>query len=204
MGLSIHYQGKIKDYAIINEMMEELADICKTMNWRFQLFEPKNPYQKLSKEKFPKYTALDVKGIAFTPENCETVSLTFLPSDELVCPAKLVFYDHLTNDLMIEIISVKTQYAGPELHIALLKLLQYISKKYFASFILDDEGEYWGKWDEKHFYKKFARYDFLVNSVTKAVEGLDIKPGDTPDTILAKIESILQRKMDSGEFDSKE
>lgn len=202
MGLSIHYQGKIKDYAIITEMMAELADICKTMQWPFQLFEPKNPNQNISKEKFTKYTPLDVKGISFTPENCETVSLTFLPNGELVCPAKLVFYDHLTNDLMIEVISVKTQYAGPELHIALLKLLQYISNKYFASFTLDDEGEYWGKWDVKHFYKKFARYDFLVNSVTKALEGIDIKPGDTPETILSKIESILQKKMDSGEFDT--
>jgi hypothetical protein len=42
----------------------------------------------------------------------------------------------------------------------------------------------------------------LVNSVTKALEGIDIKPGDTPETILSKIESILQKKMDSGEFDT--
>jgi hypothetical protein len=81
MGLSIHYQGKIKDYAIITEMMEELADICKTMQWPFQLFEPKNPNQNFSTEKLPKYTPLDVKGISFTPENSETVSLTFCPTE---------------------------------------------------------------------------------------------------------------------------
>jgi hypothetical protein len=194
VGLSIHFQGKIKSYELISEMMIEVEDICKSMGWQYQLLEPKNKI-KTSKSKKPvKYTPHDVKGICFTPPESETVSLTFLPDATLVCPAKLIYYDPATNDLMIECIHVKTQFAGPELHIALLKLLRYLRDKYFESFELNDEGEYWDKWDENVLKQQFSKYNFLLDSVAEALSGMKAVPGETTESLADRIEAVLKKK----------
>ncbi len=131
MGLSIHYSGKIKDYSLIDAMRTEVEDICKSLNWEHQLFDIKSSTVKSGTSNPVKNTPYDVKGISFTPEESETVFLTFLPDGTLCSPVKLIYYDPATNDLMIEVVHTKTQFAGPDIHIAILKLLHYIKEKYF-------------------------------------------------------------------------
>ena len=201
MGLSIHYQGKIKSYVLIDEMMAEVEDICKSLDWKYQLFYTKKRSSRKKTNQPVKYTPHDVKGISFTPRECETVFLTFLPDATLCSPVKLIYYNPATNDLMIEWIHTKTQFAGPDIHIALLKLFRYLSDKYFESLELNDEGLYWNKWDEKILLSQFARYNFILDKVTAALSNIKAAPGESAESLGDRIEEILKQKF-GGEKDT--
>jgi hypothetical protein len=193
MGLSIHYQGNIKNYALIGALTAEVEDICHSLNWPFQVFDTEKSELQPG-ETAEKYTPHDVMGISFTPAESETVFLTFLPDGRLCSPLKLIYYDPATNDLMIEVIHTKTQYAGPDTHIAILKLLDYLSKKYFASFELNDEGGYWGTWDEAILLAQFARYNFIVDQMRTALSDVKLAPGESIETLAERIEEIIRKK----------
>jgi hypothetical protein len=193
MGLSIHYQGNIKDYALIGELTAETEDICASLNWPCQVFDTEKSELEPG-ETAEKYTPFDVKGISFTPAESETVFLTFLPDGKLCSPLKLMYYDPATNDLMIEVVHTKTQYAGPDTHIAILKLLDYLSKKYFASFELNDEGGYWGTWDKEVLLAQFARYNFIVDQMRTALSGVKLAPGESIESLADRIEDIIRNK----------
>jgi hypothetical protein len=194
MGLSVHYSGKIKSYPLINLLVEEVKDICGSMKWNYGVMDAGQSTLKPG-DVAKKYTPKDVKGICFTPDECETIALTFLPDNTLCCPAKLTCYDPESNDLMIEWISVKTQFAGIQTHIAVLKLLQYLKEKYFESFELDDEGEYWGVWNEEILQRRFDTYNFLLNSVAEALSNIPAIPGESAASMAARIEAIIKERL---------
>lgn len=201
MGLSIHYWGRIKDYELIDKLTAEVGDICKSLNWTYQIFNSLKSKLKKGETK-NKYTPHDVKGISFTPNESETVFLTFLPDGTLCCPVKLIYYNPDTNDLMIEVVHTKTQFAGPDCHISILKLLHYIKEKYFKTFELNDEGYYWEKWDEKILLSQFARYNFILDKVSSALAKVKLAPGESVELLADRIEEILKNKFGGEENDS--
>lgn len=194
MGISIHYSGKIKDYRLIDEMITEVEDICKSLNWKHQLFDMKKSNPRVVSTKPVRYSPYDVKGISFTPEKSETAFLTFLPDGTLCSPLKLIFYDPATNDLMIEVVHTKTQFAGPDIHIAILKLFHYLRGKYFESFKLNDEGCYWEKWDEMVLRSLFSRYNFILGKVSAALADIKLPPGESVESLADKVEKIIKKK----------
>ena len=202
MGLSIHYSGRISDYTLIENLTNEAEDICKSLEWKYHIWEKHsnaNDDAHLSNADFINYTKEDLKGISFTPEECETVSLVFFPSGRLCSPAKLMYNNPDTNDLMVETVSTKTQYAGMDVHVTVLKLLQYFKDKYFSVFELSDEGNYWETKDEAVLKGQFARYDFLVNSVRDALSDFKAMPGDTPQSLADRLEEFLKKRLDREE-----
>ncbi len=90
--------------------------------------------------------------------------------------------------------SVKTQYAGPDAHIAVIKLLKYIAAKYLENFTLSDEGNYWETGDEKILYAQFKKYEDALNFVQEALQDLNAVPGETASSLAERIEQILKRK----------
>ncbi|MEO7983251.1 MAG: hypothetical protein ABI688_04135 [Bacteroidota bacterium] len=121
-----------------------------------------------------------------------------MPDGTLCCPVKLIYYDPATNDLMIEVAHTKTQFAGPDIHIAILKLLDHLNKKYFESFKLNDEGCYWGKWDKEILLSQFSRYNFILDKVSAALVNVKLPPGESAGSLADRIEVIITKKF-SGE-----
>jgi predicted rRNA methylase YqxC with S4 and FtsJ domains len=39
MGLSIHYSGHIRDKKLLDSLIEEVKDICETLNWAPQTID---------------------------------------------------------------------------------------------------------------------------------------------------------------------
>jgi len=197
MGLSIHYRGQIKDYALIDELICETVDICKSLNWNYHNFEKSgiaNDEAHVNDPAFINYTLNDLKGIHVMPEGCEPVSLVFFPSGRLCCPIKLMYNNPAANDLMVETVSTKTQYAGMDMHITVLKLLQYFKDKYFSGFELSDEGHYWETKDETILKEQFSRYNFLVDAVGDSLSGLNAIPGEPTQSLAERIEEILKKR----------
>jgi hypothetical protein len=67
-------------------------------------------------------------------------------------------------------LSVKTQFAGFEIHQLIIQLFRYLSKKYFADFKMSDEGQYWETNDEAILKATFKRYTQLISSFKSTIE----------------------------------
>jgi hypothetical protein len=200
MGLTFHYKGAIRNASLISELTEEVQDICKSLTWSYHLWEKKGTTAVKTKAPgFPNYTPDDLRGISVSPDECEPLFLTFLPNGNLCSPLKLMFNDPLTNDLMIEVIHVKTQFAGPDTHIALLKLLRYLKDKYFAELEVDDEGLYWSTQDEKILLSQFAKYDFALKMVTEALSDFKGIPGEATSLLADRLEEFLRKKLEGND-----
>jgi len=185
MGLSIHYSGTIRSMDLLDDLMTETTDICQSFNWKYHLINEPDGDQ--------------LKGIIFSPENCEPLMLTFLPNRRMCSFLNLKHRDifdgtRLGKELMYTT-STKTQFAGPDTHMALIKLLRYLKEKYFETFELQDEGEYWETGDEKIFLRNFRRYEYLFDTVANILDNVQALPGENVDSLARRIEKILKEKL---------
>lgn len=184
MGLSIHYSGTIKDAVLVDDLITEVADICQSLHWTYTIIKEPNTDQ--------------LNGICFSPEECEPVFLTFIPGGRMCSPVNLMNRDiYALNGLdaaLIYTTSTKTQFAGPDAHIAVIRLLHYLNEKYFSVFELSDERMYWETMDEKILISQFARYEFLLNAVVDALSEMKTIPGEAPLSLADRIEKMLKDK----------
>jgi len=188
MGLTIYYSGSITSEELLEPLIEEVTDICKSLEWESTIL-----------------TGIDdddhLRGICFSPDKSEPVFLTFIPGGRLCSLTSLMcrdIYDDVqfAKELMFTACT-KTQYAGPQTHAAIIKLLKYISGKYLTNFIVNDEGKYWETGDEKILYAEFEKYNLLVNIIGDTLNGLS-SPDDTPLSLIEKLEQILKGKFKDG------
>lgn len=172
MGLSIHYRGKIKSTELIPEIVDELKDICAILKWKYNFFDDE-----------------DVKGIVVVPPECEP--LFFLFSESVLLSPLM---PSQPGNHPFTFISVKTQYAGMEVHKVIIKLLRHLKEKYFVEFELKDEGLYWETNDETVLQQQFEKYDFLVNAVGEALRNFKTQPGETVESLSQRIEKFLKER----------
>lgn len=188
MGLSIHYSGTIRDISLIEPLIAETADVCQSMQWKYNVIREQGDK--------------GVNGIVLSPENCEPVFLTFLPNRRMCSPINLKYQgSYVANGFDPELVyttSTKTQYAGPATHVALLKFLKYLKEKYFESFELNDEGYYWETNDKKILRQRFDHYNYLVNAVGEVLSNIEQESGETIDSLVNRIEQVLKKNFDNG------
>lgn len=182
MGLTFHYSGTIQSYTFIDELTEEVKDICQNLDWNYTI---------LKKEKNS-----NLKGIVILPQNSEPLFLTFLPDSRLCSPLSLMFDNDPANDpIYYYTIHTKTQFAGADIHITLLKLLRHLGNKYFAELHVEDEGLYWETQNESVLLKQFEKYNYALEMVTKALAGIEIIPGETTTSFIERLEKMLLTKL---------
>lgn len=173
MGLSIHYSGTIKNYDLVPQLVEEIVDICAAMQWKATTI-----------------TNEQLNGIVFSPLNCEPLFFTFNKKGKLVSPVLLEFKIEPPTT-----ISVKTQFAGIDVHIAVIKFLRYLDQKYFLKFHLQDEGGYWETNDEKFLAKRFKDYEAAFDFLAEALKDLPAGENETSESLANRIVAYLQQKM---------
>lgn len=169
MGLSIHYSGKLKDVALLPQLVEEVQDVCDVLGWRFRGGED---------------------GFGFTPPESETFCFDFRPDGALVNKLYLRY-----NIEPSHTVSVKTQFAGAEVHIAAVKLLKHLAKRYFAIFKVHDEGKYWETDDEAVLRRQFGVYGTLLNEVQAAMSDFKAQEGETAEGMVNRLERHLRERL---------
>jgi hypothetical protein len=177
MGLSLHYSGQLRTKEVLPELIEEVKDVCQAQQFPYDIYEMDFPEHCFGK---PTHNN-QLYGICFTPPRCETVSLTFLSTGKLI--SNITWILHLQGQaketsLLNEWVSVKTQFAGPVLHKLLVHLLDHLSKKYFHTFQVSDEGQYWETRNELLLDENFNRLGSLISGFASALEQNPRLPGE--------------------------
>jgi hypothetical protein len=131
MGITIHYQGKLNRPDLADEFCEELEDIAKTMDWKYNVINDE-----------PDSKPFPVKGIIISPhEKSEPLVFTFDPEGNLRNAFMLQFLGEEPDLTWYN--HTKTQFAPIDVHIAIVKLLKYLQQKYIENLKVTDEGSYW-------------------------------------------------------------
>lgn len=193
MGLSFHYSGRIANPASLSDLIEEIEDIAKVHNWKYFVFDRQFPANVVGK---PDYNQR-IYGICFTPPNCETVDICFLSNGRMSSAAHLQFWgktDTQEEREYLYMLSVKTQYAGIEIHQFLIQLFKYLNAKYFADFTMSDEGEYWETNDLEVLKTNFKRYTELIDGFVAAIESIPIKADEDVESYFLRLMKEINDK----------
>lgn len=186
MGLSIHYTGTIKDKTLLPQLAAEMKDICESLGWDYHYFDPGEEDT--------------LEGVYFSPPECEPLFLTFNKEGRLLSPISQITRDMLLqNGLdpeLIFTISTKTQYAGIDVHIALIRLFRYLKEKYFSDFEMNDEGGYWESDERELLEQQFTRYETAMASMKEMLDQLRSASQASPESIACRIEELLKKKRD--------
>ena len=192
MGLSIHYSGDFKQGASLSSMIEEVRDIAEVYNWKYNIYNDTFIKGALAKKDYNQ----DIYGISFTPPNCETVSIEFLSNGKMSSSTLLKFYgknNEKPEHEYLYMLSVKTQFAGIEIHKLIIHLFKYLSKKYFTNFKVVDEGQYWETGDEKILQEMFTRYVDLLDSFSSAIETYPRENNEAFEVYFSRLLSQIQK-----------
>jgi len=168
LGITIHFQGKLKNQLMINSLIDELIDISETMEWKWHSLDedwskPATARFSLNKNGIEISGTLALKGIQINLHpDCEPLFIYYDREGNLRTPASVA----LLNEGKIKpgdiYISVKTQFAPPDVHISIVKLLKYLKKQYMHNLKVIDEGNYWNMEDEEDLIKKM---DFIKDKI---------------------------------------
>lgn len=194
MGLSFHYSGRFRKGASLSEMIHEVKDIVEVCKWKYTIFEEEFPSDKDVENS----DNGNIYGISFTPPECETVWLCFLSNRKMSSPVLFMLYGK-TNDSpeheYLYMLSVKTQFAGVEIHKFIIELFRYLKKRgYFETLEVTDEGKYWETGDENLLKEIFKRYVDLLDNFTFAVEHIPIKSDESYEKYFERLINVIRNR----------
>jgi hypothetical protein len=89
----------------------------------------------------------------------------------------------------------KTQFAPIDVHIAVIKLMKYLQQKYIENLNVTDEGSYWETGDAYLLKKKMDFLNAKMDELAGLLESIHIEKDDTAETLVNKIEKLLNEKM---------
>jgi hypothetical protein len=128
----LHYSGVLLHAGLIDELVEETKDICRSHGWPGRLIDISG------------FTR--IRGLEFTPEGCQPIYLTFLLDGHLSSPVRFMYPDIFGEEENLfhgkRWIYVQTQDATQEIHLAVVQLFEYLKQKYFHRFDIRDEIRY--------------------------------------------------------------
>ena len=197
MGLSFHYSGRIANPDLLSDLIDEIEDITNVYGWKYNIYERHFPENTIGRIDYNQ----KIYGISFTPTNCETVSVSFLSNGRMSDDVHMAFFgktdDQPQRDYLY-MLSVKTQYAGIEIHMLVIQLFRYLNNKYFVDFKLSDEGQYWETNDEALLKTTFKRYTELINGFASTIESYPVLSGEDLESNLERLMKLLHDKRNKG------
>lgn len=181
MGVTIYYKGKLDSVKDIASFCDELEDIAKSMQWKHSVFREFD-----NKDKVP------LKGLIISPHP-DSESLQFMTDQLGFLRNAFSFRFREPDDSLTFSNFIKTQFAPVDIHIAIVKLLKYVQKKYISNLEVYDDGQYWETGDAGILEKKINFLNSAMDFLEDALNSTEFKPNDTVETVAQKIEEILKR-----------
>lgn len=199
MGVSIHYRGRLDDNALLPLRCDEIEDIAASMGW---------PTTRLDDDwSIPADATLQaggridghlgLKGIQITPQpDSESLDLFFDREGYLRCHMAMIMINEGVLQPETAWIHMKTQFAGPDIHIWVIGLLKYLKKRYISNLEVQDESEYWDTGDRQKLEEKMSLINAKLQSLTDALSSgrLGDLTGLSADEIASRIEQLLRNE----------
>ena len=167
MGVTIHYGGSLKSIDLLENLVDEMVDISDANNWEYRIIDTRKQNKVAGDEKLP-----HLKGISFGPDKSESIWFTFNESGQLISPMVAMFQQHepeQTKD-MIHHAFTKTQSAGPDFHIKIVKIMKFVSNKYFSKWNVKDESQYYETENREHLIECMGVIDRSLAALNEAFE----------------------------------
>lgn len=204
MGITIHYKGKIKDLTLIPRLQEEFIDIAKTLKWKYHLWnEDLTKPMDISIQETRKGTEVEghvpLQGIALQVEKkVETLDFLFNADGHLTSLINQIFDPETQRKKKPTWIHVKTQFGSVHAHIAIVKLLKYLKKRYVPDLEVRDEGEYWEKEDKNRLLEMRGFLFNKINQLSDAISSVGTTEEMSKEDLIVQIELILKKYLDKG------
>lgn len=196
MGITIHYKGKLNKPDLLNTFCDEIEDIAKDMNWSLNTLsnDLNKPNSSYLDENGQIKGHIPLKGLnVILHPKAEPLSFLFDKNGNLKNLLMMTFKNE--KELEGSYIFIKTQFAPIEIHITIIKLLEYIKKKYISNLEVIDEGNYWETHDAKILEEKFSFINKKIDQLSNIFSEIKVDSTDTSETILRKIENVLKKKL---------
>ena len=204
MGLSIHYRGALTDKRAVYHLIDEVEDIAKAMKWKYKVLDqdwsqrPTATFDSIAGGGVSIVGELALKGISFQVHpKCEWIHLVFNASCVISSPVQVAMSASEGYPAHAQWLSVKTQFAGPEAHIAIIRLLQYLKGKYLHDLEVTDEGDYWETGNYDTLKAKIEQLGRYIDRVGQALGEMD--KGSDEEDIVERIEKLLRDMKERGE-----
>lgn len=186
MGLTICYRGTLRNPNNIEVFLEDVDDICMEIGW------PSMPIHRSG--------IMPAKGIMITPAGSEPIWLTFLENGNMYDPGHFIYNSHpeleIVNEEPGQWVVTKTQYAGVDTHMAVIKLFRYLSSKYFESFELNDDSQYWETDDVAACLIRFDEFTIAINKLGALLDldDDDFEDDEDDESEADRMDEALKRK----------
>jgi len=151
MSTTVHYFGKIKSLEMVREIQEEFREIAQVSGWAHEMVD-----YSFSREIGASAPRMSLKGIRITlSKSVSPFQLTFDKDGYL----SHIYYDkteglkpHVapnTRTLLHQVhTSTSLRASDPKNHVTLVKLLDYVKKRYVPNLEVIDNSGYWFSRDE--------------------------------------------------------
>jgi len=161
MGVTIHFEGQLRSEAAYQDVVESASSIAGAKGWSTEsIASDKVTLLRVRDEQDWNYTG-PVKGIVvYLHEDCDPLRLEF------------------DRDLYVQEF-IKTQFAGVQIHIDVLKLLKAI-EPFFRHLKVEDEGEWWESEDTSILAEHFSRSQQAIEAELRRTPSAQMKV-KTPD-----------------------
>ena len=195
MGVTINFRGKLADRHKINEFCKEIIAIAELLSWDYSILD------KASVKKSEATIGIGDRMVSFEKgvslrlhSKCESLDFYFTSDGSLISPMDLIMQgNHKGNENFW--LFVKTQFAPPEIHITIIRLLKYLKEKYIPNLEVHDEGDYWETESHSRLKKKMNFISRKIDLLEQALaEGPIPDPSKlSPEEMLVKVEQILRK-----------
>lgn len=204
MGLTLYYRGRLDDLSQTSNVIDELREIAETCGWENGYLDEdwSLPPQArvvvlpgLSDYRIIGHLAL--RGVEILPHpSCEPVSFYFDREGTLwSVPGRALSLDQRERPDQ-PFISVKTQFAPAEIHIAIVRLLRYIKGRYISNLEVRDEGGFWETGDLVELERRRGSINQALDLLKQALSATEVLPSiqRSAEQVLRLVEDTLHRK----------
>lgn len=213
MGVTLHFRGKLNSLELVPEIVAEVADICDTNDWNYELFDEERFYQKepsidelqeqieemLDEDTDPalikarKLPDIGLRGIMFNPHpECEPIGLLFTEKGVLSSIFNALFPE-VQGKKRMPWSFAKTQFAGIETHIKIVHLLAYLGKKYFKKFEINDDGGYYPDMNREKLEERMGIINHAIDTIEDIFENSNFD--GSPDEVIDQIQDAISRSL---------
>ena len=198
MGVTIHYRGSLTDKKQIYPLIDELEDIAKSVNGSCLVLDedwsvkPTAWFEHDSTGMATIQGDCSLKGVILDlHEKLEALNLCFNASGLITSPLDVAF--SAENDYAVspdDWMFIKTQFAGPEAHVAVVELLRYLKGKYIHDLEVRDETGYW---ETNDFHAIEQQMNIINRGIDAIANRLETVPIESKEDIIKQIEIALRK-----------